>query len=290
MIYRQHTLNCRGRLLTIGQPIVMGILNVTPDSFYDGGALPTTDAAVERAGIMLDEGATILDIGACSTRPGAGETSEQEELERLLPVLQAVIRAFPEALISVDTYRAAIADAALAEGVHLINDISGGVLDPAMIDIVASYGAPFICMHMQGTPRTMQDNPQYDDVAGTVLRYFVERLRVLRAAGMTDILIDPGFGFGKTVDHNYSLLAKLGIFKFLEVPIVAGVSRKSMICKVLGISPQRALNGTTALHMLALERGASVLRVHDVREAMEVIALYRRYHVALGRDAGPEVL
>ncbi|MDX1408717.1 MAG: dihydropteroate synthase [Saprospiraceae bacterium] len=277
MIHQQHTLNCRGRLLRLERPAVMGILNITPDSFHDGGRYLDPELAVNRAGEMLAEGAAIIDIGAASSRPGAADIPEGEETDRLLPVLEAVIKSFPDAILSVDTTRSAVARSAIEAGASVINDISGGAADPGIIEICRQYQAPFICMHMQGSPQTMQVRPQYQDVAGEVLRYFVERLRVLRAAGVVDVLIDPGFGFGKDVGHNYTLLAKLGIFKFLEVPIVVGLSRKSMICKVLGLAPADALNGTTALHMLALERGARILRAHDVQEAVEVIRLFDYY-------------
>lgn len=271
-----HTLNCQGRLLSLEQPVVMGILNTTPDSFYAGSRVPKMDALLAQAEQMLAEGARILDVGGASSRPGAEVVSVAEELKRVVPAVETLSKQCPEALISVDTYRAPVAEAALQAGAHLINDISGGRMDPALLEVVAAAKVPYILMHMQGTPETMQANPRYDALLTDVLDYFVERLRILQQYGIEDIVLDVGFGFGKTLDHNYELLAHLSEFRVLQRPMLAGVSRKSMIWKALGDCPADALNGTTALHMVALQQGAAILRVHDVRPAIETIQLYQR--------------
>lgn len=268
----------------------MGVINVTPDSFYDGGVYLKKEKAVERAGILLQEGASLLDIGGFSSRPGAEIVPEAMELERLLPVIEALLEQYPEVVLSVDTMSSRVARAALEAGAHMINDISGGRQDPGIMRVCAEFHAPFILMHMQGLPETMQDRPTYEDVVEEVLRFFVTQLRALRIAGVHDVLLDPGFGFGKDLTHNYTLLDKLGVFKFLELPIVAGLSRKSMICKVLKVPPAKALNGTTALHMLALERGARILRAHDVREAVEAVKLFDYFRETNTSNARPDVL
>ena len=255
----------------------MGILNITPDSFYDGGQLNNLDAVLRQADSMLTAGAVLLDIGGASSRPGAVEVPEGEELKRILPVVEAIIKRFPDAFLSVDTWRAGVAVAALDAGAAIVNDISAGKLDLDLYPAVARAGCPYVLMHMQGTPDTMQTAPAYDDIVQEVLDFFIEETGKLRALGIKDIVLDPGFGFGKSVQHNYQLLQNLEVFsQVLDVPVLAGISRKSMICKVLHINPDKALNGTTALHMVALQCGANILRVHDVREAMEVIQLWKQ--------------
>jgi dihydropteroate synthase len=263
-------------LLDLSSPRIMGILNVTPDSFYDGGRYENREMILIKAGRMIEEGADILDVGACSTRPGAPDTDEATEKARLDIALSAIRDEYPDAVVSVDTFRAGIAGWAVEEyGVRIINDISGGDMDPDMFSTIGRLHVPYIMMHMQGTPRSMQQNPAYGDVVGDISAYFAEKVNRLRKLGAADILIDPGFGFGKTIRHNYELLAKLMEFRILGLPIVVGISRKSMIYKVLNSNPESALNGTTALHMTALMNGANILRVHDVRQAAECIALYK---------------
>jgi len=272
---RPRSLNCKGQLLDLSRPVVMGILNITPDSFFDGGKYHGDAVILQHAEKMLRDGASILDIGGASSRPGAAEVSEQTELKRVLPVLESILKKFPDTIISVDTWRANVADAAVQAGASIVNDISAGNLDPKMYETVAELGVPYILMHMQGTPDTMQQKPHYEDVVTEVLDFFIKKIEMLRGLGVKDIVLDPGFGFGKTVEHNYSLLKNLHVFQnVLGLPVLAGLSRKSMICRPLGIKPAEALNGTTALHMVALQQGACVLRVHDVREAVEVIRLW----------------
>ncbi|MBL7810085.1 MAG: dihydropteroate synthase [Saprospiraceae bacterium] len=269
------TILCKGRLLDLSNPIVMGILNLTPDSFFDGGQYTHVDAILRQAEKMLQEGASLLDLGGASSRQGAAEVPEAEEMRRVLPAVAGILQRFPEAILSIDTWRASVAEAAIDAGAHIINDISGGALDANMFATAGKLQAPYILMHMQGTPQTMQQQPHYEDVVTEVLDYFIEKTARLRASGVKDIVLDPGFGFGKTVEHNYTLLKHLHVFEsVLGLPVLAGLSRKSMICKPLGISPENALNGTTAVHMVALQQGARILRVHDVREAMEVIRLW----------------
>lgn len=254
----------------------MGILNRTPDSFYDGGRLATIDAVLRQAEVMLTAGAALLDIGGASTRSGAAEVPEAEERNRVIPAIEAILKHFPNALLSIDTWRAAVARDAVAAGASIINDVSAGKSDPAMYPLLGTLKqTPYILMHMQGSPQTMQQNPTYEDVVREVLDFFIAEVGKLRALGVHDIILDPGFGFGKTVAHNFQLLKNLHVFQAATgLPILAGISRKSMICKVLHIKPEHALNGTTALHMVALQQGANILRVHDVREAQEVIRLW----------------
>lgn len=265
------SLSSRGRLLPLDSPVVMGILNATPDSFYTGTL--HTGALLGLAEKMLHEGATILDVGGASTRPGAEDISEAEELRRVLPVIEAIAQRFPGAWLSVDTYRARVAEACIEAGAHIINDISAG-RDEAMLATIARMRVPYIAMHMQGTPRTMQQNPQYEDVAREVFDFLKDTVLRCRALGIYDVIVDPGFGFGKTLAHNYALLNELSTLRALGQPVLAGLSRKSMICRALHLKPARALNGTTALHMAALREGASILRVHDVQEAMECVRLF----------------
>lgn len=271
------TLNCRGQLLDLSRPVVMGILNVTPDSFFDGGRYTGVEAALKQAEKMLAEGATILDVGGASSRPGAAEVSEKEELERVIPVIEGIKSHFSEAIISIDTWRASVAKAAVEAGASMVNDISGGQFDARMFETVAVLDTPYILMHIQGTPDTMQQNPHYEDVVTEVLDFFIQKIEKLRALGVKDIVLDPGFGFGKTVEHNYQLLRNLHVFPNVTgLPVLAGISRKSMICKVLKVNPENALNGTTALHMVALQQGAKILRAHDVRAAVEVVKLWEQ--------------
>ncbi|MCS7037770.1 MAG: dihydropteroate synthase [Saprospiraceae bacterium] len=274
----RYSFRCRDRLLDLSRPVVMGILNVTPDSFYASSRVRTTDAVLRQAEHMLNEGAAILDIGGASTRPGAEEVPTEEELRRVLPAIEAVHRHFPEAILSVDTWRAEVAQKALEAGVSILNDVSAGRWDEALLSVAAQHRCPYILMHAQGTPQTMQVAPMYSEVAQEVLDFFIQKLQKLRALGIYDIAIDPGFGFGKTLEHNYALLRQLPAFEaVLQLPILVGVSRKSMVCRLLGVKPEAALNGTTALHVLALLQGARILRVHDVREAMEAIRIVEAY-------------
>lgn len=279
-LFIAHTLNCRGRVLDLSRPVIMGILNRTPDSFFDGGRLDALDDVLRQAEKMLHAGAAVLDIGGASSRPGAVEVPEDEEKQRVIPAIEALWRHFPEAILSVDTWRAGVAREALMAGAGMLNDISAGRFDPGMYPLLAEMEAkgdsvPYILMHLQGTPPTMQQNPVYGDVVTEVLDFFIAEIAKLRDLGIPDIILDPGFGFGKTVEHNYRLLKNLHVFSAVTgLPVLAGLSRKSMICKVLQVKPEHALNGTTALHVVALQQGARMLRVHDVREAREVVALW----------------
>lgn len=265
----------KGRKLPIDGPLVMGILNVTPDSFYDGGTLQTRQATTDRVGQMLADGATIIDIGGQSSRPGATPVSEQEETDRVLSGIEAALAASDEVVISVDTFQSAVAERAIDAGAHIINDISGGNLDPDMFGTAARLEVPYILMHMQGTPATMQQAPSYSNVVQEVVSSLSERVAQLRLAGVQQIIVDPGFGFGKSVAHNYALLNALDAFHSLKVPLLVGFSRKSMINRVLGTTPAEALNGTTVLNTIALMKGAHILRVHDVREAAEAVSLVK---------------
>ncbi len=255
---------------------IMAVINTTPDSFFDGGRYNSTDNALKRAEIALSEGADILDIGGASSRPGAQEVPADEEIRRVVPVIEAVVKYFPEAVVSADTWRAAVAREAVGAGAHILNDISAGSMDEELLPAAADLKVPYILMHMQGTPSTMQLNPQYDDVVTAVLDFFIRKVEYLHTLGIHDIILDPGFGFGKTAEHNFTLLKNMHVFsRVLQLPVLAGLSRKSMICRTLGVKPEQALNGTTALNMVALQQGASYLRVHDVREAAEVVKLYK---------------
>jgi len=274
MLNQQTTINCGGKLIDLSEPTIMGILNVTPDSFYDGGQLENEQAILFKAEKMLRDGATFLDIGGMSSRPGAEVIDLEEELKRVIPAIKIVSKNFPNALISVDTVQGKVAYEAIANGAHIINDISAGQIDEKMYETVADLQVPYILMHMQGQPKTMQVNPNYDDIVHDVLDFFVGEIEDLRDLGVKDIFIDPGFGFGKTIDHNYEILRKMHVFQMLGVPVLAGLSRKSMIYKVLGNEPKEALNGTTALHIVALQQGAKILRVHDVKEAKECVTLF----------------
>lgn len=268
------TLNCKGRLLSLEQPLVMGILNVTPDSFYDGGRYAAVDAALFQAAAMLEEGAAILDIGGMSSRPGAEILSPEVEIQRVLPVVKAIVQRFPGAVLSIDTIYSKTAKVCVEAGAAIVNDISGGRLDDQLLQTVADLGTPYVLMHMKGLPGNMEGQAVYEDVVAEVLDFFIEGIGRLRALGVKDILLDPGFGFGKTVAHNFRLLNNLHVFQITGCPMLAGISRKSMIWKTLKITPEAALNGTTALHMVALQQGARILRVHDVRPAVETIRLW----------------
>ncbi len=270
------TINCKGKLLNLDSPIVMGILNVTPDSFYDGGNLSNQNDIIAKAGQMLRDGATILDIGGYSSKPGAKEVSEEEELIRVIPTIQLIVKEFPEAIISIDTFRSSVARESIRAGASIINDISAGELDSNMFTTVKELQVPYCLMHMQGNPQNMQNKPTYKNVVTEVFYSLADKVEKLKELGVNDILIDPGFGFGKTIEHNYEILNNLNHFSWLNLPILVGVSRKSMIHKVLNISPSEALNGTTTLHSFALLGGANILRVHDVKEAKETIMLYTK--------------
>ncbi len=251
----------------------MGVINVTPDSFYDGGTTTVTTEILFQANRMMERGATFLDVGGSSSRPGADEVSEEEEIRRVIPAVKAILKEYPKALISVDTFRSNVAMAAADEGAVMINDISGGQLDPKMLSTVGKLKLPYVMMHMRGTPQNMQSLTDYDHLIKDILFYFSERIQLAKEAGINDIIVDPGFGFSKTREQNFELLNHLELFKSLDCPILAGISRKSMIYKTLDITPEEALNGTTALHSIALLKGASILRVHDIRESVECIEL-----------------
>ncbi len=267
------TLNCKGRLLLLEKPVVMGIINLTPDSFYSGSRQQATDAVLAEAGKMLQEGAMILDLGAQSTRPGSERVSEEEELKRLLPALEALSQQFPEAYISVDTFYASVAKAAVEAGACMVNDISAGNLDPAMISTVASLSVPYVLMHMKGSPQTMQQNTDYTDVTREVLDYLIWKKAEITKAGIRDIIIDPGFGFAKNAAQNFTLLKNIHLFRLLDAPLLLGISRKSFIWKTLGLTPEEALEGTIAMNTAGLLGGAAILRVHDVKEAVQTIRL-----------------
>lgn len=256
----------------------MGILNVTPDSFYDGGRFRNSSSVMRQVDQMLEEGATFIDVGAYSSKPNANEVSQTEELQRILPVVDLVIKNFPDILLSVDTFRSEVAKQCIDAGACMINDISAGLLDNKMLETVTNLKVPYIMMHMRGTPKTMQNQTHYDNLVKDMLFYFSERLAKAKALGIVDVVIDPGFGFAKTIEQNYELLNKLELLKIAELPILVGVSRKSMIYKTLESSAEKALNGTTVLNTIALQKGANILRVHDVKEAMECIKLTLQLH------------
>jgi dihydropteroate synthase len=271
------TLNCTGRLLLIDEPIVMGIINTTPDSFFADSQKMSVDGALRKAEQMLNEGATILDIGGQSTKPGSEQVGADEETRRVLPIIEAISKAFPSAYLSVDTFYAAVAKAAVEAGACIVNDVSGGEMDVEMLSTVAALKAPYVCMHMQGKPSDMQTNPTYANVVLDVLDYFIAQKNACKNAGIKDVIFDVGFGFGKTIAHNFQLLKNLATFKMLDAPMLVGLSRKSMIYKSLQTTAEQALNGTTALNSLALQNGANILRVHDVQAAVETIKLYQLY-------------
>jgi len=277
----KQTINCGGTILDLSTPKIMGILNMTPDSFYDGGTHNSEDSVLEHVNRMISEGADIIDIGGFSSRPGAADISSGEEKERIGKALRVIRRYFPSAILSVDTFRPEIASFTVKEfGVSIINDISAGTFDDEMFATAAALKVAYIMMHMQGTPRSMQLNPHYNDVVRDIISFFSERITRARDSGITDIVIDPGFGFGKTVENNYTLLRELRMFEMLDCPLLVGLSRKSMVYKPLGLTPADALTGTTAIHVLALGNGARILRVHDVKEAVQTVKLIDLYRNA----------
>ena len=274
------TLNCRGRLLVVDKPLVMGIINVTPDSFYSGSRHQGTDAVLRQAEQMLKDEAKILDIGGQSTRPGSEKLDVDEELKRVIVPIEAIHKNFPEAFISIDTYYSKVAANAVEAGAVIVNDISAGSIDVAMTETVAKLKVPYVLMHMQGTPQTMQQQATYDNVTKEVLDFLIKKVSELHQAGITDVIVDPGFGFGKTITHNFELLRNLSVFSILNCPLLLGISRKSTIYKTLGITADDSLNGSTVLNTIGLINGASILRVHDVKEAIETVKLLEAYRLA----------
>lgn len=270
------SINCRGRLLSLARPVVMGIINTNSDSFHKNNRKPEVAEAVALAGKMLSEGAAIIDIGGQSTTPASTLYTAAEELRRVMPVLEGILHHYPDAVISIDTFYAEVAAQTLKNGASIINDISGGMMDEKMIKTVAEYKAPYIVMHMKGTPQTMQSLTSYTNITREVLDYFIQRIDLCRKAGLEDIIVDPGYGFAKTKEHNFELLKNSEVFTILEKPILTGISRKSMIYKTLGVTAGEALNGTTVLNTIALQKGTNILRVHDVKEAVETIQLMER--------------
>ncbi len=269
-------INVKNRILDLSFPQIMGIINLTPDSFFDGGNYNSCEKALERARILLNEGATILDIGAYSSRPGAVEISEKEELERLIPFIEKVVEIYPDVVLSVDTFRSVVAKESIEAGASIINDISGGSLDPKMFETAGMLKVPYILMHMRGEPETMQSLTDYGDLVGDIFTYFIDRIEKLREHGVKDIILDPGFGFSKTIKQNYELLKRFDEFLAFGLPLLGALSRKSMIYKALDLSPAQALNGTTVLNTILLTKGANILRVHDVVEAKEVALLVNK--------------
>ena len=267
------TLNCKGRLLTVDKPRIMGIINATPDSFYEGSRFLSASDILQQATKMLQDGADILDIGGQSTRPGSAQIGKDEEMERVIPAFEAIVKHFPGVILSIDTYHASVAQKAVEAGASIVNDISGGTMDKEMLTIVGAMQVPYICMHMKGTPENMQQHAQYEDVTREVLDHFIQKKADCLQAGITDVIIDPGFGFAKTIQHNFELLRNLSVLKILQCPILAGLSRKSTIYKTLGTDAAGALNGTTVMNTIALLHGANLLRVHDVKEAKEAVML-----------------
>ncbi|WP_010520600.1 dihydropteroate synthase [Aquimarina agarivorans] len=268
------TINCLGDLIELTNPKILGIVNLTPDSFYDSGSLKNEAAIISKVEKMLQDGADFIDVGGYSSRPGATDISIDEEMNRVLPVVKLLVKEFSGIRLSIDTFRSSVAKACLDQGAALINDISAGNLDAEMLKTIAAYQVPYIMMHMKGSPQTMQSLASYKNITQEVCFYFSEKIAEARALGIHDIIVDPGFGFAKTLDHNFELLTNFEILKQLDVPILAGISRKSMIYKTLNTTADQALNGTTALHMIALQKGANILRVHDVKEAKECVVLF----------------
>ena len=270
------TINCKGQLIDLSTPKIMGILNVTPNSFYDGGKFILSENGLSQVGKMLDEGATFIDIGAYSSKPNAEFVSEEEERNRILPVVQGILNHFPDALLSIDTFRSGIAAVCIENGAAIINDISAGNLDEKMMDIISKYNVPYIMMHLRGTPQTMQLQTNYENIIKEMLYYFSEKVNKARSLGINDLIVDPGFGFAKTLEQNYEVLQNFERFKILDLPILAGISRKSMVYKPLGLTANEALNGTTVLNTIAVSKGANILRVHDVKEAVECVKLAKK--------------
>ena len=269
-------INIKGNLLDLKKPKIMGILNVTPDSFFDGGLYNTEKKVDDHVKKMIEDGIDILDVGGYSSRPGAKEISINEETDRIIPVIKFVRKNYPKLILSVDTFRSEVARNCLDIGVDVINDISAGCIDEKILDVVAEFNCPYIMMHMKGTPQTMQINPEYENLIKELLIFFAKRILLAREKGIIDIIIDPGFGFGKTLDHNYTIMKKIENFKLLDLPILVGVSRKSFITKQLDVDKKNSLNGTTALNMYFLEKNVNILRVHDVKEAKECIILHEK--------------
>ncbi|MFW5891798.1 MAG: dihydropteroate synthase, partial [Bacteroidota bacterium] len=282
---KKSTLNCRGKIINLSSPLVMGIVNIGHDSFFDGGKYQKTYDIIKRCDVLLTEGADILDIGAVSTRPGSMLVKPEKELSRLLPALETILGNFPGAIISIDTYNASVARKAIEMGAHMINDISGGTIDEKMFETIAHLQVPYVLMHIQGLPENMQQNPVYEEPVKDIIRYFADKVRKLRDFGVHDIIIDPGFGFGKNLEDNYKILNQLEYFQMFELPIMVGFSRKSMINKVLSVPPHNALNGTTVLNTLALQKGADILRVHDARQAKESIRLSQMLKTVNEKDS-----
>jgi dihydropteroate synthase len=268
------TINCKGNLIDLNQPKIMGILNLTPDSFFDGGKNSNLNIAVENVSKMLEDGADFIDIGAYSSRPNALNISIQEEIDRLIPVLNSLIKNFPKTIFSIDTFRSEVAEVALKNGASMINDISGGSLDDKMFEVIAKFQVPYIMMHLKGTPQNMMQNTNYVKLIPEILYYFSEKIKIAKSYNINDLIIDPGFGFAKTISQNFELLENMKLLEICNLPILAGISRKSMIYKTLETTPEFALNGTTALNMIALQNGANILRVHEVKEAKECITLF----------------
>ena len=271
------TLNCKGRLLVIDKPIVMGIINITPDSFYKSSRIQQADALLEKVSSLISQGASILDMGGQSTRPGSEFLLADEEMRRIIPAIELVHKHFPEAVISVDTFWSSVAAEAVGAGASIVNDISAGSIDPYMYETVAKLAVPYVLMHMKGNPQNMQQNPVYENLVTEVLDFFITQTAKLKAAGVNDIIIDPGFGFGKTVEQNFLLFKNMDSLKMLDCPLLVGISRKSMVTRTLEISAMNALNGTTVLNTLSLLHGADILRVHDVKETIEAIRICDAY-------------
>ncbi|NVJ62598.1 MAG: dihydropteroate synthase [Flavobacteriaceae bacterium] len=269
------TLNCRGRLVDLSTPKIMGIINATPDSFYSKSRVATSDDLKIRIEQMIEDGVDIIDIGAYSSRPNAEHISQEEELNRLLPLVEFIKKDYPNLLVSIDTFRAKVADECIQRGAELINDISGGQIEDELLEVIANKEVPYILMHMRGTPQTMMQYTQYEHLANELLLYFSKGIQKAKKAGIKDVIIDPGFGFSKTLEQNYQLLNNLELLNSLEAPLLIGISRKSMISKALNTTAEKSLNGTTALHMIALSKGAKILRVHDVKEAVECVKLHQ---------------
>lgn len=270
------TLNCKGQLIDLSTPKVMGILNLTPNSFFDGGKYKNDSEILLQVEKMLNDGATFIDIGAYSSKPKAEFVSEEEEAQRIVPIVQLILKNFPEAILSIDTFRSEVAKICIESGAAIINDISAGNLDDTMLETIAKYNVPYIMMHMRGTPQTMQTMTNYENIVKEMLFYFSEKVAKARSLGINDLIVDPGFGFAKTLEQNYEVLQKLELYEMLELPLLVGFSRKSMIYKSLNSSAEEALNGTTVLNTIALTKGAKILRVHDVKEAMECVTLYNK--------------
>ncbi len=273
------TIRCKGQLIDLTTPKVMGILNITPNSFFDGGKYKNESEILKQVELMLSDGATFIDIGAYSSKPNAEFVSEDEELKRIVPVIQSISKHFPEALLSIDTFRSELAKICIENGAAMINDISAGNLDDKMLKTIAEYKVPYIMMHMRGTPQTMQTMTNYENIVKEILFYFSEKIAQARSYGIDDLIIDPGFGFAKTLEQNYEILQKLELFETIELPLLVGFSRKSMIYKTLQSNAEQALNGTTVLNTIALTKGAKILRVHDVKEAIECVTLFNKMSI-----------